>query len=760
MMETDCLEDLLEDCTVRVDIPGSSGTGFFIAPGWLLTCAHVIGKTEGTIQVFWKKTDRYYMAKIECQIAIPIDLALLKLINKLDGHPCVYFDPSKPATDDLMVSYGYPKERKKGDSYKFRFVGTSEEESELKFYKVQGEEPKGGTSGSPLLNLYTGQVCGMVNRSSRPDVARAVPWVLIEQHLSELAPEHELVLKNKRFHQHDKRWRNLLPCLQPQDLSSRFINYVWGAIFLIAILPVWLVVGLFVGFPFPIREGSSLLKCCLPFAERKMVFELNTGFSRLTRSFSSPRSPAQKTIRQLNKQESKYWLYMTLINILASRKAESYSRVAEALRILKDQRSFLATELKHELNNGRTFLHRYLRLVRNISERLQEQLQGDSDKLEKVIDRLYESARYRNAPPESLLEQLTEYLNRYKGEVGLSSLIQLRRIKYLLYYVWRYALLKSNSHSNSPKPTSPNSTTGGKRTENSKPEGSSNDPSIPDYPLLERDRLAEQIDKLRCQNNSEEERLGRVRKWHEEVKRDLATSGKELWQTWTVHEQLQTGVSNLRADQEKLERSITPLEQQRDTLQTELHNLQAEVSSLRQSLLNMKQIDTSLEALQSLSTSMQSFTETYQFQQEPIGEIPELHQSLQEFAAKADALLQLLKESKLESSLTELYEKLHGPVQLSELREEIEQLKTDKQSLDQGIRQSVEKKQRLNQEIEQSKAQKQRLNQEIEQLKAQKQPQDGIPVDDIPSHLLRSSVHSPQIDSRPVNNPVQQRQGS
>lgn len=42
----DRLEDLLRACTVRVLGGPMPGAGFFLAPGRVVTCAHVIGDAE------------------------------------------------------------------------------------------------------------------------------------------------------------------------------------------------------------------------------------------------------------------------------------------------------------------------------------------------------------------------------------------------------------------------------------------------------------------------------------------------------------------------------------------------------------------------------------------------------------------------------------------------------------------------------------------------------------------------------------------
>lgn len=42
------LEELLQRCTVKLRVPGQMGwgTGFFVAPGWILTCAHVVKSVQ------------------------------------------------------------------------------------------------------------------------------------------------------------------------------------------------------------------------------------------------------------------------------------------------------------------------------------------------------------------------------------------------------------------------------------------------------------------------------------------------------------------------------------------------------------------------------------------------------------------------------------------------------------------------------------------------------------------------------------------
>ena len=61
------LYELLRQCTVRVSVSGKTGhgTGFFVAPGLILTCAHVVKAAQSDttlIEVYWN--DQRYPAQI------------------------------------------------------------------------------------------------------------------------------------------------------------------------------------------------------------------------------------------------------------------------------------------------------------------------------------------------------------------------------------------------------------------------------------------------------------------------------------------------------------------------------------------------------------------------------------------------------------------------------------------------------------------------------------------------------------------------
>ena len=190
---------LLQQCTLRVSVGGGHGTGFFVAPQLILTCAHVVESANSeTINVFWQSQNQQYNASLEKILREDhLDLAILKLNTPDLNHPCINFESLSPQLNDDLFSYGYPQDYPDGDSATFKYEGESYK-GNSPLYKLKGGQANYGASGSPLLNQRTGKVCGILNISRNPSMdlgGRAVPVSIIFAQFPELA---EL---NQRFHQ-------------------------------------------------------------------------------------------------------------------------------------------------------------------------------------------------------------------------------------------------------------------------------------------------------------------------------------------------------------------------------------------------------------------------------------------------------------------------------------------------------------------------------------------------------------------------------
>ena len=190
-------DSYLQDCTVRLRIKKSLGTGFFVAPRLILTCAHVVQyawANELTVTVDWFKESREAEAEIVSCLEEPhLDLALLRLHEGLNWHhPCVTLDIAEPDIGAALYCYGYTQSYPQGDSATFTYEGISKQVKVIR-YKLKGGQAEPGLSGGALLNQQTGKVCGVINlsRNINTDLGgRGIPGVVIDQQFPDLLAQN------------------------------------------------------------------------------------------------------------------------------------------------------------------------------------------------------------------------------------------------------------------------------------------------------------------------------------------------------------------------------------------------------------------------------------------------------------------------------------------------------------------------------------------------------------------------------------------
>lgn len=217
IMQSEPLLELLLKCIVRISVENKQGTGFFVAPNLILTCAHVVDvahKINLPVKIYWD--NQTYSAQIREHDFFPKpypDLAILFV--ELPEHPCVYLHDAVKLKDEIY-SYGYIN-NSKGDSVTFKYEGPtveikasskSEEQADaFKLLKLKDGQVEPGRSGSPLLNLRTGGVCGILKMTRDRHNAlggRAIPTSVIFSRVTNLKSLQQ------QFHEKDKRW---LQCL-------------------------------------------------------------------------------------------------------------------------------------------------------------------------------------------------------------------------------------------------------------------------------------------------------------------------------------------------------------------------------------------------------------------------------------------------------------------------------------------------------------------------------------------------------------------
>jgi len=207
------LAKLLNECVVQLTIEGQRrhGTGFFVAPGLILTCAHVVADLKSglpysdVVNVRYKDKHNFSRTEIK-QLITDNDVALLSYpTEQSEDMPCVWLD-AETEPGDTLYTFGYPdQDFPEGAPYTFEFEGMTGGWPPLMKFKQGQVVP--GTSGAPLLNQRTGKVCGMLKFTlSRGSTigGGGTPTGMILSQISELKALQDA------FHAKDRRWIDLL----------------------------------------------------------------------------------------------------------------------------------------------------------------------------------------------------------------------------------------------------------------------------------------------------------------------------------------------------------------------------------------------------------------------------------------------------------------------------------------------------------------------------------------------------------------------
>lgn len=175
------------------------GSGFFVAPGWVLTAAHVLrphlakdrsmvfrvrgqGVDSAARLVEWLLTD-------PARPAVPPeqDLALVRLVDDGVEHECVWLGDRAVRHTGALKVYGFrpeppegPRRRAVSWSVDAEINGHDDDQYGL-IFKPDNEFPS-GVSGGPLLDPDTGAVVGLIkSRRTQRDGGKAVSLAALRQ---------------------------------------------------------------------------------------------------------------------------------------------------------------------------------------------------------------------------------------------------------------------------------------------------------------------------------------------------------------------------------------------------------------------------------------------------------------------------------------------------------------------------------------------------------------------------------------------------
>ncbi|MFI8520846.1 trypsin-like peptidase domain-containing protein [Streptomyces sp. NPDC085481] len=214
------LQAHLERC--RVHVTGATrGTGFFVAPGLVVTCAHVAGAERGAV-VEVVCDGGTYEGVIRAASPAPRgnrsrgelwpypDLAVVELRDPPAGHPCVWLDAMPLPSGTELTAAGY------SDVYE---TGVAAERSTPlraggcqvfqggPMVELRDGEVNHGLSGGPVLSHRSGGVCAVVKATRRKDSdlgGLGTPVAALR--LLDADVYRELIRAHDVFHAADDRW--------------------------------------------------------------------------------------------------------------------------------------------------------------------------------------------------------------------------------------------------------------------------------------------------------------------------------------------------------------------------------------------------------------------------------------------------------------------------------------------------------------------------------------------------------------------------
>ncbi|MEM9219288.1 MAG: FxSxx-COOH system tetratricopeptide repeat protein [Cyanobacteria bacterium P01_F01_bin.150] len=217
--------ELLRSCTVKIAAP-ERGTGFFVAPGRVMTCGHVVRDYAlETLQLKGAGGEDYRVVRIE-RSPRDIDVVVLDVVLANDGsaklaHPCVWLDGAF-TVDDALYLYGFPTDFPDGVERAGGQCDGGGQDQRGALIAFRNMQIQPGHSGTALLNRETGAVCGVVNQTRGENTdygGTAVPVAEILQQFPEVA------VQNQEFHRQDSRWDRAAEQRKPERTQQLNVPY-------------------------------------------------------------------------------------------------------------------------------------------------------------------------------------------------------------------------------------------------------------------------------------------------------------------------------------------------------------------------------------------------------------------------------------------------------------------------------------------------------------------------------------------------------
>ncbi|MEU4424188.1 trypsin-like peptidase domain-containing protein [Actinoplanes sp. NPDC024001] len=209
-----------------------TGSGFFAAPGLVVTCAHVVGGRQTVLVRHdgseWEGEVLYSSAPARDGELWPYpDLAVVEVSAATDVRTCAYLDQRTPSLRSSLHIAGLSSVYQPGldhTSATLTFDGFHGR-GVRQMLILGGREIPPGMSGGPVLNLKTGGVCGFAkaNRRRGADMGGlGVPiWALRE---ADPAIYRRLIRAHDVFHAAEQEWSAACDALDHAKPNRLFLE--------------------------------------------------------------------------------------------------------------------------------------------------------------------------------------------------------------------------------------------------------------------------------------------------------------------------------------------------------------------------------------------------------------------------------------------------------------------------------------------------------------------------------------------------------
>ena len=213
------LTELTEASVVKI-LSGRGGTGFFVAPETIITCAHVVttGKTVTAENVI--VADRHGSQLTGSVEAMPSqygrgnlwaypDLCVIRLLRPLEDQPVVPLGETSGDPEVYLTGFTDVYENSRPGTVGARFSG-SQGLVDGTARRIIGCSVPDGLSGGPVVDRAEGVVCGMVKATGArgTNEGLAIPAGAIKQYFSDIWEW------NRQFGDPGGQWRALRNALR------------------------------------------------------------------------------------------------------------------------------------------------------------------------------------------------------------------------------------------------------------------------------------------------------------------------------------------------------------------------------------------------------------------------------------------------------------------------------------------------------------------------------------------------------------------